>query len=50
MEKDVKVKERMLPVLDVVYQGRIAAHVARTLHKSKAWATQWLKRYREEGI
>ena len=39
----------MLLVLNVVYYGKIAAHVARTLHKSKAWATQWLKRYREEG-
>ncbi|MDN5866181.1 MAG: helix-turn-helix domain-containing protein [Candidatus Nitrosocosmicus sp.] len=49
-EKNVKVKERMLLVLNVVYYGKVAAHVARTLHKSKAWATQWLKRYREEGI
>ena len=48
-ERNVKVKERMLLVLNVVYHGKVAAHVARTLHKSKAWATQWLKRYREEG-
>ncbi len=49
-EKDVKVKERMLLlVLNVVYHGKVAAHVARTLHKSKSWASQWLKRYREEG-
>ena len=49
-EKNVKVKERMLLVLNVVYHGRIASQVARTLHKSKGWASQWLKRYREEGI
>jgi putative transposase len=49
-EKDVKVKERMLLVLIVVYYGRIASQVARTLHKSKGWASQWLKRYREEGL
>lgn len=49
-EKDVKVKERMLLVLNVVYYGRIASQVARTLHKSKGWASQWLKRYREEGL
>ena len=49
-EKNVKVKERMLLVLNVVYYGRIASQVARTLHKSKGWASQWLKRYREEGI
>jgi putative transposase len=49
-EKDVKVKERMLLVLNVVYYGRVASQVARTLHKSKGWASQWLKRYREEGL
>lgn len=49
-KKDVKVKERMLLVLNVVYYGRIASQVARTLHKSKGWASQWLKRYREEGL
>ena len=35
MEKDVKVKERMLLVLNVVYHGRIAAHVAKDLHRSR---------------
>jgi putative transposase len=49
-EKNVKVKERMLLVLNVVYHGKIASQVARTLHKSKGWASQWLKRYRDEGI
>ena len=49
-EKNVKVKERMLLVLNVVYYGKIASQVARTLHKSKGWASQWLKRYRDEGI
>jgi hypothetical protein len=34
-ELDVKVKERMLLVLDVVYHGRIAAHVAIDLHRSR---------------
>jgi putative transposase len=50
MEKDVKVKERMLPVLDVVYHGRIAAHVAKDLHRSRSWACQWLKRYDRQGL
>jgi putative transposase len=49
-EKNVKVKERMLLVLNVVYSGKVAAHVARTLHKSKGWSSQWLKRYIEEGL
>ena len=49
-EQDVKTKERMLLVLNVVYQGMVAAHVARDLHRCKAWASNWLKRYDEEGI
>ena len=49
-ELDVKTRERMLLVLNVVYQGMVAAHVARDLHRCKAWASNWLKRYDEEGI
>lgn len=49
-ELDVKTKERMLLVLNVLYQGMVAAHVARDLHRCKAWASNWLKRYDEEGI
>ena len=40
----------MLLVLNVVYQGKISAQVARDLHRSKAWACEWLKRYDKEGI
>jgi putative transposase len=50
IEKNVNVKERMLLVLNVVYYGKIAANMAREIHKSKGWASQWLKRYNEEGI
>jgi transposase len=49
-EEDVKTKERMLLILNVVYRGMVAAHVARDLHRCKAWASNWLKRYDEEGI
>ena len=49
-ELDAKTRERMLPVLNVAYQGMVAAHVARDLHRCKAWASDWLKRYDEEGI
>jgi transposase len=49
-QKDAKVKERMLLVLNVVYHGKVAAHVAREIYRSKGWACQWLKRYREEDI
>ena len=51
IEQNVKAKERMLLVLNVVYQGKIsAAQVARDLHRSRAWASDWLKRYDKEGI
>jgi putative transposase len=49
-QRDAKTKERMLLVLNVVYYGKIAAHVAREIHKSKGWASQWLKRYKEKGL
>ena len=52
-EHDTNVKERMLLVLNVVYDKQVpAAQVARDLHRSRTWASDWLKRYREreEGI
>ena len=50
-ENDANVKERMLLVLKVIYDKQIpAAQVARDLHRSRTWASDWLKRYREEGI
>ena len=49
-EHDSNLKERMLLVLNVVYEKQIPAQVARDLHRSKTWASDWLKRYREEGI
>jgi putative transposase len=49
-EYDTDVKERMLLVLNVVYDKHIPAQVARDLHRSRTWASDWLKRYREEGI
>ena len=49
-EHDSNVKERMLLVLNVVYDKQIPAQVARDLHRSRTWASDWLKRYREEGI
>ena len=50
-DSDADVKERMLLVLNVVYDKHIPeAQVARDLHRSRTWASDWLKRYREEGI
>ncbi len=40
----------MLLILNVVYRGIISVQVARDLHRSKAWACEWLKRYNKEGI
>ena len=40
----------MLLVLNVVYDKHIPAQVARDLHRSKTWTSDWLKRYREENI
>ena len=40
----------MLLVLNVIYQKQIPAQVARDIHRSRTWASDWLKRYREEGI
>ena len=40
----------MLLVLNVVYHGMIAAHVARDLHRNRTWACVWLKRYEKEGL
>jgi transposase len=49
-EQDAKTKERMLLILNVVYQGKVSAQVAKDLHRSKSWASDWLKRYDKEGI
>ena len=40
----------MLLVLNVVYEKQIPAQVARYIHRSRTWACDWLKRYREEGV
>ncbi len=49
-EHDVKTKERMMLVLNVLYNDIIPAQAARELYRSRAWASDWLKRYDKEGI
>ena len=54
-ERNIKTKERMLLLLNVVYLGKISAHMyletfIEVKHRSKAWACEWLKRYDKEGI
>ena len=45
-----KQRERMQLVLNVVYNDMSPAQAARSLHRSRAWASEWLKRYGREGI
>jgi hypothetical protein len=49
-EEDVKTKERMLLVLNVVYHSMVAVHVARDLHRNRVWTCVWLKRYEKESL
>ena len=37
-KKDARAKERMLLVINVVYCGKVADHMARGIHESKGWA------------
>ena len=37
-------------VLKVEVDGKIPAHVAEELHRSRTWASDWLARYDKEGV
>ncbi len=50
-ENDPKIKERLLLlVIRVREDGQIPFRVVIEMHRSKAWASDWLKRYDKEGI
>lgn len=49
-ETDPDVKERLLLVLKVKGDNQIPARVAKELHRSRTWASDWLARYNKEGI
>ncbi len=49
-EQDVRIKERMLLVLNVVHHNRVADQVSKDLNRNRTWACVWLKRYDKEGI
>ncbi len=49
-ESRVGLKERLLLVLKVEGEGMIPAHVAKELHRSRTWTSDWLARYHKEGI
>jgi transposase len=50
VEVNVNTKERLLLVLNLVYQGKISAHVVTDLQRTRTWAGVWLKRYEKEGL
>ncbi|MGA7369881.1 MAG: helix-turn-helix domain-containing protein [Nitrososphaeraceae archaeon] len=49
-ESDAGLNERLLLILKVESEGMIPAHVAKELHRSRTWTSNWLARYRKEGI
>src|SRR3569623_1369568 len=49
-ENDPKVKERLLLVIRVREDRQIPFRVAEEMHRSNPWASDWLKRYAEEGL
>ena len=49
-EKDPKVKERLLLVIRVMCDHQIPYHVVKEMNRSNPWASDWLKRYGNEGI
>ena len=50
-ENDPKVKERLLLlVIRVREDGQVPFRVVKEMHRSNPWASNWLKRYDDEGI
>jgi transposase len=48
-EKDADVKERILLIIRIVEDKKHIEDVAKELHRSRAWAYKWYKRYNEDG-
>ena len=49
-ESHARLRERLLLVLKVDGDGMIPAQVAKELHRSRTWPSDWLARYHKEGI
>ena len=49
-EKDAGVKERILLVRRIVEDKKHIEEIAKELHKCRAWAYKWYKRYNEDGL
>jgi putative transposase len=49
-EKDVAVKERILLVRLIVLDKKHIEDIAQELHRCRAWAYKWYKRYKDNGL
>jgi len=49
-ERDGRVKERILLVVRVSSDSQHIESVVKELHRSRAWAYKWYKRYNDEGL
>ena len=49
-EKDAAVKERILLVRLIVQDKKHIENIAQELHRCRAWAYKWYKRYRDNGL
>jgi len=49
-EKDVAVKERILLVRLIVEDKKHIEDIAQELHRCRAWAYKWYKRYKDNGL
>jgi len=49
-EHDASVKERLLLIIRVSFDKQHIKTVALELHRSRAWAYKWYKRYSDEGL
>lgn len=49
-EHDASVKERLLLIIRVSFDKQHIKAVALELHRSRAWAYKWYKRYNDEGL
>lgn len=49
-EHDALVKERLLLIIRIAIDKQHIEAVASELHKSRAWAYKWYKRYNDEGL
>ena len=49
-EKDADVKERILLIRRILEDKKHIEYVAKELHRSRAWAYKWYKRYNKDGL